>query len=94
MSVSCILWVHVSFRLIKIPVPPVTISFFRDCKESNAMRWRSSHWSPILLNMQKRSGGLREKKWRGREGGVRIRGKVDERLRGGGEMRPGEGKVE
>lgn len=29
-----------------------------------------------------------------REGGVRIRGKVDERLRGGGEMRPGEGKVE
>lgn len=84
--------------LIKIPVPPVTISFFRDCKESNGMRWRSSHWSPILLNMQKRRGGLREKRLRGREGGregeVRIRGKVDERLRGGGEMRPGEGKVE
>lgn len=33
----------------------------------------------------------REGAW---EGGVRIRGKVDERLRGGGEMRPGEGKVE
>lgn len=72
------------------------LHFLKGSDENRAMFLRRGGEAPtglpILLNRQKKSAGWREverKKRRGRG----IRGKVDERLRRGGEMRLGEGKV-